>query len=129
MGGVSIEDMNASPLQQSLADVQSDKLDVIIAYIGRLTRTLTDVAKLVEPFVRYGVPFISATQQINTTTLMVGGEGVVSMTTFRRMSTCAANISHRVRGALLSPTIPVHNWRDRKNPRPTPVSDRPEPTR
>ena len=38
--------------------------------IDRLSRSLTDFAKLVEVFERHNVTFVSVTQQFNTTTSM-----------------------------------------------------------
>jgi hypothetical protein len=44
---------------------------VIVVYkVDRLTRALSDFAKLVEVFDRRGVSFVSITQQFNTTTSM-----------------------------------------------------------
>src|SRR5215211_1531964 len=46
-------------------------LDVIVVYkVDRLTRSLTDFAKLVELFDAHGVSFVSVTQAFNTTTSM-----------------------------------------------------------
>jgi DNA invertase Pin-like site-specific DNA recombinase len=61
----------ARPLQQLLADIQAGKVDVIVCYkVDRLTRSLTDFAKIVEIFDAKGVSFVSVTQQFNTTTSM-----------------------------------------------------------
>ncbi len=47
------------------------KIDVVVVYkIDRLTRSLTDFAKIVEVFDASGVSFVSVTQQFNTTTSM-----------------------------------------------------------
>jgi site-specific DNA recombinase len=46
-------------------------MDIIVVYkVDRLTRSLTDFAKLVELFDAYGVAFVSVTQSFNTTTSM-----------------------------------------------------------
>ena len=43
---------------------------VVVYKIDRLTRSLTDFAKIVEVFDAHGVSFVSVTQQFNTTTSM-----------------------------------------------------------
>jgi len=43
---------------------------VVVYKVDRLTRALSDFAKLVEVFDRRGVSFVSITQQFNTTTSM-----------------------------------------------------------
>jgi hypothetical protein len=54
-----------------LKDIETGRVDVVVVYkIDRLTRSLTDFAKLVELFDRHGVSFVSVTQQFNTTTSM-----------------------------------------------------------
>lgn len=46
-------------------------MDIVVVYkVDRLTRSLTDFAKLVELFDRHGVSFVSVTQAFNTTTSM-----------------------------------------------------------
>ena len=54
-----------------LPDIARTKVDVVVVYkIDRLTRSLTDFAKIVEVFDGNGVSFVSVTQQFNTTTSM-----------------------------------------------------------
>ena len=54
-----------------MADIEAGQVDVIVVYkVDRLTRALSDFAKLVEVFDRRGVSFVSITQQFNTTTSM-----------------------------------------------------------
>jgi DNA invertase Pin-like site-specific DNA recombinase len=54
-----------------MADIAADRIDIVVVYkIDRLTRSLTDFAKLVEVFERHKVSFVSVTQQFNTTTSM-----------------------------------------------------------
>ena len=43
---------------------------VVVYKIDRLSRSLTDFAKLVDVFERHNVTFVSVTQQFNTTTSM-----------------------------------------------------------
>jgi len=70
-GGFSGGDTGRPALQRLLADVQADKIDVIVVYkVDRLTRSLADFAKLVELFDKHNVSFVSVTQQFNTTTSM-----------------------------------------------------------
>jgi site-specific DNA recombinase len=58
-------------LQRLLEDVRAGKIDVIVVYmVDRLTRSLSDFAKLVELFDKHDVSFVSVTQQFNTTTSM-----------------------------------------------------------
>jgi hypothetical protein len=54
-----------------LADIEAGQIEVVVVYkVDRLTRALSDFAKLVEVFDRRGVSFVSITQQFNTTTSM-----------------------------------------------------------
>src|SRR3954465_13670542 len=70
-GGVSGGSLDRPALQQLLAEVRAGRVDVIVVYkVDRLTRSLTDFAKLVELFDQHGVSFVSVTQAFNTTTSM-----------------------------------------------------------
>jgi DNA invertase Pin-like site-specific DNA recombinase len=70
-GGFSGGDTDRPALQRLLDDVRAGKIGVIVVYkVDRLTRSLTDFAKLVKLFDRHGVSFVSVTQQFNTTTSM-----------------------------------------------------------
>jgi site-specific DNA recombinase len=70
-GGYSGGNMERPGLKQLLADVRSGLVDIIVVYkIDRLSRSLTDFAKLVETFDQYKVTFVSVTQAFNTTTSM-----------------------------------------------------------
>jgi site-specific DNA recombinase len=54
-----------------LTDVGEGKIDVVVVYkVDRLTRSLSDFAKIVEIFDQRNVSFVSVTQQFNTTTSM-----------------------------------------------------------
>src|SRR5438270_10459193 len=49
----------------------SPKVDTVVVYkVDRLTRSLTDFAKIVEQFDQQGISFVSVTQQFNMTTSM-----------------------------------------------------------
>jgi site-specific DNA recombinase len=70
-GGVSGGTLERPALKRLLADIEAGQVDVIVVYkVDRLTRALSDFAKLVEVFDRRGVSFVSITQQFNTTTSM-----------------------------------------------------------
>src|SRR5574343_791441 len=70
-GGYSGGNMERPALKRLMADIIADQIDIVIIYkIDRLTRSLTDFAKLVEVFERHKVSFVSVTQQFNTTTSM-----------------------------------------------------------
>jgi site-specific DNA recombinase len=70
-GGFSGGSMQRPGLQQLLADICARKIDIVVVYkVDRLTRSLTDFAKLVELFDAHRVSFVSVTQAFNTTTSM-----------------------------------------------------------
>jgi site-specific DNA recombinase len=70
-GGFSGGNMNRPGLEQLMNLVRAGKLDIIVIYkIDRLTRSLTDFARLAEVLDKHGVSFVSVTQQFNTTTSM-----------------------------------------------------------
>jgi site-specific DNA recombinase len=70
-GGYSGGSIDRPALQQLLEDIKAKKINIVVVYkIDRLTRSLTDFAKLVEVFDQYGVSFVSVTQSFNTTTSM-----------------------------------------------------------
>jgi site-specific DNA recombinase len=51
--------------------IRQRRIDIVVVYkVDRLTRSLTDFAKLVELVDAYGVAFVSVTQSFNTTTGM-----------------------------------------------------------
>ena len=70
-GGYSGGTLERPALKRLLADIDAGQIDVIVVYkVDRLTRALSDFAKLVDIFDRHGVSFVSITQQFNTTTSM-----------------------------------------------------------
>ena len=70
-GGLSGGTMERPALQRLLADISQGLIDVVVVYkVDRLTRSLTDFAKMVEVFDACGVSFVAVTQQFNTTTSM-----------------------------------------------------------
>ncbi len=70
-GGYSGGTMDRPALRQLLSEVEQRKVDVIVVYkVDRLTRSLSDFAKIVEILDSGGVSFVSVTQQFNTTSSM-----------------------------------------------------------
>jgi len=70
-GGFSGGNMERPALSKLMGDIRAHKVDVVVVYkVDRLTRSLSDFAKIVEVFDSQGVSFVSVTQQFNTTTSM-----------------------------------------------------------
>ena len=70
-GGFSGATMERPALRRLLADLTAGRVDTVVVYkIDRLTRSLSDFAKIVEILDARGASFISVTQQFNTTTSM-----------------------------------------------------------
>ena len=70
-GGISGGHMNRPGLQDLISDIKAGLIDIIVVYkVDRLTRSLTDFAKLVDIFDSSKVSFVSVTQAFNTTTSM-----------------------------------------------------------
>jgi len=70
-GGYSGGNTERPALGKLMAMIRDGQVDIIVIYkIDRLTRSLTDFARLAETFDRHGVSFVSVTQQFNTTTSM-----------------------------------------------------------
>jgi site-specific DNA recombinase len=70
-GGFSGATMERPAFQRLLSDVTVGKIDVVVVYkVDRLTRSLSDFAKIVDIFDRHAVSFVSVTQQFNTTSSM-----------------------------------------------------------
>ena len=70
-GGYSGGTTERPALKRLIADIEAGKIDVVVVYkVDRLTRALSDFARLVDVFDRRGVSFVSITQQFNTTTSM-----------------------------------------------------------
>jgi hypothetical protein len=58
-------------LQRLILDIEAGRVDTVVCYkIDRLSRSLTDFAKLVDVFERNSVTFVSVTQSFCTTTSM-----------------------------------------------------------
>jgi len=70
-GGFSGGTLERPGLKRLLADIEAGKVDIILLYkIDRLTRSLSDFAKIVEVLDRKGASFVSITQSFNTTSSM-----------------------------------------------------------
>jgi len=70
-GGLSGATMERPALQRLLQAVEGRQVDIVVVYkVDRLTRSLTDFARIVDIFDAKGVSFVSVTQQFNTTTSM-----------------------------------------------------------
>ena len=58
-------------MQRLIGDIEAGRVDTVVCYkIDRLSRSLTDFAKLVDVFERNSVTFVSVTQSFCTTTSM-----------------------------------------------------------
>ena len=70
-GGYSGGSMERPGLKQLMADIARGEIDIIVVYkVDRLTRSLSDFAKMVDSFDAKGVSFVSVTQAFNTTNSM-----------------------------------------------------------
>lgn len=70
-GGYSGGSLDRPGLRRLLAEVRVGRVDVIVVYkVDRLTRALSDFARLVELFDASETSFVSVTQAFNTTTSM-----------------------------------------------------------
>ena len=70
-GGYSGGNTDRPALQKLLADIKANLIDVVLVYkVDRLTRSLSDFAKLVELFDANNVSFVAVTQAFNTTSNM-----------------------------------------------------------
>ena len=70
-GGYSGGSTNRPGLQKLLKGIHRGEVDIVVVYkVDRLTRSLSDFAKIVDLFDRHKVSFVSVTQAFNTTTSM-----------------------------------------------------------
>jgi len=70
-GGYSGGSLERPALKRLLADVEQKRVDVVVVYkVDRLTRALSDFARIVEVLDGAGASFVSVTQAFNTTTSM-----------------------------------------------------------
>lgn len=70
-GGFSGGNMDRPALSALLAEMKAGRIDVIVVYkVDRLTRNLSDFARIVDVMDEAGASFVSITQSFNTTTSM-----------------------------------------------------------
>ena len=70
-GGYSGGNIERPALKQLLSDIEQKRVNVVVVYkVDRLTRSLSDFAKIVDQFDAKGISFVSVTQQFNTTSSM-----------------------------------------------------------
>lgn len=70
-GGISDGHMERPGLKQLIQDIEDGLVDIVVVYkVDRLTRSLSDFAKLVDVFDKHSVSFVSVTQAFNTTNSM-----------------------------------------------------------
>jgi hypothetical protein len=70
-GGVSGGTLDRPALQALLAEIDAGRIGMVVVYkIDRLTRSLSDFAKLVDRFDAAGCSFVSVTQAFNTSSSM-----------------------------------------------------------
>ena len=70
-GGHSGGTLERPALQRLIRDIEAGRVDTVVCYkIDRLSRSLTDFAKLVDVFERNSVTFVSVTRSFCTTTSM-----------------------------------------------------------
>ncbi|WP_245582986.1 recombinase family protein [Sediminimonas qiaohouensis] len=70
-GGVSGGTLERPALRRLMEDVDAGRVDMVVVYkIDRLTRALSDFAKLVDRFEAAGCSFVSVTQAFNTSSSM-----------------------------------------------------------
>ena len=71
VGSLRLHGAERPALQRLLTQIRERRVDVVVVYkVDRLTRSLTDFARLVELFDKHGVSFVSVTQAFNTTSSM-----------------------------------------------------------
>ena len=70
-GGFSGGNLQRPALTKLLEDISAGEVDLVVVYkVDRLTRSLSDFAKIVEAFDAKGASFVSVTQAFNTSTSM-----------------------------------------------------------
>ena len=66
-GGFSGGNLNRPALQRLMEDIRAGLIDIVVVYkLDRLSRSIINFAELQTEFDKYGVSFVSVTQEINT---------------------------------------------------------------
>jgi hypothetical protein len=105
-----------STLQRLIADIEAGQIDVVVVYkVDRLTRALSDFAKLVEVFDRLGVSFVSITQLTTTSTgptlnVLCPSPSSSEVTA----SACATNRGTKKKGMWKAKSAARYDVKDRK---------------
>lgn len=69
--GISAKDMNRPNLQRMLKDIEEGLIDCVLVWrLDRLTRSVSDLYKILEKFEKYNCKFKSATEVFDTTSAM-----------------------------------------------------------
>ena len=85
----------APPCRICWLDIGKGEVDLVVVYkVDRLTRSLTDFARIIETFDARGVSFVSVTQQFNTANSMGPQSGYrkgppETLACFRRFCLCS----------------------------------------
>lgn len=70
-GGFSGGNMDRPGLKALMADIEAGRIDIVVVYkVDRLTRALSDFARIVDILDKHEASFVSVTQAFNTTTSM-----------------------------------------------------------
>ena len=70
-GGFTGGNMDRPGLKRLMTDIEAGKVDCVVVYkVDRLSRSLLDFSRIVESFDKFGVAFVSVTQQFNTANSM-----------------------------------------------------------
>ncbi len=120
-GGLSGGTMQRPALQQLLADIAAGHIDRIVVYkIDRLTRSLSDFAKIVDQLDAMEASFVSVTQSFNTATSMgrLTLNMLLSFAQFEREVT-AERIRDKIaaskrKGLWMGGTLPLGYDKDRR---------------
>ena len=67
-GGFSGGNMERPAMKRLMENIEAGKVDCVVVYkVDRLSRSLMDFSRVMETFDKFGVSFVSVTQQFNTT--------------------------------------------------------------
>jgi hypothetical protein len=123
-GGLSGGSMEWPALKRLLEDIKTGKVQIIVVYkVDRLTRSLSDFAKIVDVLDAYNASFVSVTQQFNTTTSMGRLTLKVTMVELRswRWLEISKSNSGPISGPQTFPTISRFRTAAFSSPRQTPI--------